>query len=119
MTVSPQAPPDRAPSDRHLLPAPLRNRAMFCAILGALCGLFSVNEAASLSHLSELREQARSGNAFIDPQLAERMAGAQVAALEKMRVPRAIILSALAVACALTFIAASRMVPARVDSITI
>jgi hypothetical protein len=69
----------------------------------------SAMEATNLSHLSDLREQTPRMAVFGDPAVVERVFHAQLSALEPMREPRALILGGLAVACALVFVAAARM----------
>jgi hypothetical protein len=105
----PQTPPRTVPGDRNPLPAPLRNRALLCVILGAMCGFSSVSEATAMARLSELKEQTREMTSLFDPEVNEKVALAQTAALEGMRMPRAFVLGALAIACALMFIAAARL----------
>ncbi|MBN1203544.1 MAG: hypothetical protein JXB05_01290 [Myxococcaceae bacterium] len=91
------------------LPRGVNIAAVLCLILSGLTGMSSCTEAANLSHLSELREQSPTVTVFGDPAVLKRVFEAQLSALEPMREPRALILGSLAVACALIFVAAGRM----------
>jgi hypothetical protein len=83
---------------------------MVCLVLSSLTGLFSLSEALGLGHLSELKEASEPSIPLMaDKAVAERALEAQFAALEPMREPRALVLAALSVACALVFVSAGRL----------
>lgn len=102
------SPPSGQPSGSGL-PRGINIAAVLCLILSGLTGMSSAMEATNLSHLSDLREQTPRMAVFGDPAVVERVFHAQLSALEPMREPRALILGSLAVACALVFVAAARM----------
>jgi hypothetical protein len=92
------------------LPRRIRFAAAVCLVLSGLTGLVSLKEALELGHLSEAKEAQLArlpgmGDAAVNAALIE----AHYAALEPMREPRSLILIALSVACAFTFIASSRL----------
>ncbi|MBU8899759.1 hypothetical protein DRW03_22730 [Corallococcus sp. H22C18031201] len=95
------------------LPRRVRIAAAVCLVLSILTGMLSAMEAIGLSHFSEYREahleQRRTTLLGGDPIVAERLYEAQFAALEPMREPRSVLLGALAVACAFTFVASGRL----------
>ncbi len=92
------------------LPRNISVAAVLCLILSGITGMASAMEAANLARLSELQEEPPPRAAvFGDPAIVERVFKAQLAALEPMREPRALILGSLAVACALAFVAAGRL----------
>jgi hypothetical protein len=100
------APPRQPPG----LPRGISIAAVLCLILSGLTGMSSAMEATNLSHLSELKEQSPPRMTVLgDPTIIERTFQAQLSALEPMREPRALVLGALAVTCALVFVAAGRM----------
>lgn len=92
------------------LPRRIRFAAAVCLVLSGLTGLFSLKEALELGHLSEVKEAQLArlpsmGDAAMNAAFIE----AYHAAIEPMREPRSLILVALSVACAFTFIASSRL----------
>lgn len=92
------------------LPRRIRFAAAVCLVLSGLSGLFSLQEVLELSHLTELKEaQLARPPPMGDPEMNKLTLEAHYAALEPMREPRSLILVALSVACAFTFIAASRI----------
>jgi hypothetical protein len=81
-----------------------------CLVLSGLTGLFSLKEALELGHLAKVKEaHLASLPAMGDPAMNALTVEAEYAALETMREPRSLILVALSVACAFTFIASSRL----------
>jgi hypothetical protein len=91
---------------------------MVCLILSALCGVFAGGETGQLFRLEELKSETAPKNPFwvLSPPDQERIDSAaqkepQVLAstLESMRDVRALTLISLSIACALTFVGASRM----------
>jgi hypothetical protein len=81
-----------------------------CLVLSGLTGLFSLSEMMSLGHLSELRDSDQPRlSMFGDPAVTQRAFEAQLSALEPMRESRSLVLGALSVACAFTFVAAGRL----------
>lgn len=98
------------PAPRKSLPRGVHVAAVLCLILSGLTGMFAAVEATNLTHLSDLREEAPPRmSALGDPVVIEKVVQAQISALEPMREPRSLILGALAVACAFTFVAAGRI----------
>jgi hypothetical protein len=92
------------------LPRGISIAALLCLVLSGLTGMGAAMEAANVAHLSELKEQApRNMAVFGDPVVFERTYKAQLSALEPMRDSRTLVLGALAVACALVFVSAGRM----------
>ncbi len=99
-------PPDVLPP----LPRRIRFAAVVCLVLSGLTGLFSLSEMMSLGHLSELRDSDQPRlSMFGDPAVTQRAFEAQLSALEPMRESRSLVLGALSVACAFTFVAAGRL----------
>ena len=99
---SPDAPPP--------LPRRVRFAAVVCLVLSGLTGLFALSEVMSLGHLSELRETKQPQLSVLgDPAVTQRAFEAQLSALEPMRESRSLVLGALSVACAFTFVAAGRL----------
>lgn len=92
----------------------MRNAALLCVFLCTFVGLFSAAEALGLGNLSERRTQVRdeaSRYSFLaDPQVITAMTEAQVSAIESMKTSRGFILGALAVCCALAWVAATRLI---------
>jgi hypothetical protein len=78
-----------------------------------MTGMYAAMEASSLVNLSESKENTLRGMSGLgDPAVIERMeqvVHAQTSALEPMREPRSLVLGALAITCALAFVAAGRM----------
>ncbi|WNG46072.1 hypothetical protein F0U60_19610 [Archangium minus] len=91
-------------SPSQSLPRGIRFAAFVCLVLSAFTGFFALRESMNLGRLSELKEAGDSQPAFVTSLLE-----AQISALEPMRESRALILGALSVACALSFVAAGRM----------
>jgi hypothetical protein len=95
------------------LPPGISVAAVLCLILSGMTGMCSASEAARLVNLSESKEDALRGmEGLAEPAVLERMervAQAQISALEPMREPRSLVLGALAVTCAFAFVAAGRM----------
>ncbi|WNG35643.1 hypothetical protein F0U61_19710 [Archangium violaceum] len=91
-------------SPSQSLPRGIRFAAFVCLVLSAFTGFFALRESMNLGRLSELKEAGNSQPAFVTSLLE-----AQISALEPMRESRALILGALSVACALSFVAAGRM----------
>jgi hypothetical protein len=93
------------------LPRGLRFAAGVCLMLSGLTGLFALSEAMNLGRLSELKE-ARPPSLSLpgnDPVISARTLEAQLSALEDMRESRALVLGALALTCALSFVSAGRL----------
>ena len=92
------------------LPRRIRFAAAVCLVLSSLTGLLSLKEALELGNLSEVKEaQLARLPAMGNPAMNAPTLEAYYAALEPMREPRSLILVGLTVACAFTFIAASRL----------
>lgn len=104
------SPPARQPPR---LPRGVSFAAVVCLILSGMTGMYAAMEASSLMNLSESKENTLRGMSGLgDPDVIERMervVHAQTSALEPMREPRSLILGALAITCALAFVAAGRM----------
>ncbi len=92
------------------LPRRIRFAAAVCLVLSGLTGLLSLKEALELGHLTEVKEaRLERLPPMGDPAMTALTIEAEYAALEPMREPRSLILVALSVACAFTFIASSRL----------
>ena len=103
------------------MPLGIRNAAIVCLVLSALCGLFAAQHAVMLLQLDELRHRPatklkgwplQGGDQQLEAALAQGEEQGQIAiasALESMRELRALTLIGLAAACALSFVGASRM----------
>jgi hypothetical protein len=98
------------------MPRRVRNLCLAAVILSALVGLFAAAEALGLASLEERQrrvEESADQLAFLaDPVITAAMAEAQVSALRGMKVPRALVLGALSIACALSFASGARLVRA-------
>ncbi len=95
------------------LPTAIRNAALACMILSAIVGYFSVSEAFALIQLSALKAPSVQFPGALGSEALEKGFEAQLAALASMRVPRVLTLSSLALACALNFVAAGRLIRPR------
>ncbi len=92
------------------LPRRIRFAAVVCLVLSGLTGLFALSEVMSLGHLSELKETRQPQLSMLgDPVVTQRAFEAQLSALEPMRESRSLVLGALSVACAFTFVASGRL----------
>ncbi|HME89886.1 MAG TPA: hypothetical protein VKE49_00570 [Myxococcaceae bacterium] len=101
------APPEK-------LPVGLRNACLVALVLSAVVGLLSASEALSLLHFSEFKAvPAPRVSGRLESELLEKAREAQLGALEGMRFPRALTLCALSLTCALTFVAAGRLIRPR------
>jgi hypothetical protein len=91
----------------------VRIAAAICLVLSSFCGMWAGMEAVGLTHFSEYREAQLDAPhptpTGVDAEVAQRMLEAKFAALEPMREPRSVVLGALAVACALAFVASGRL----------
>jgi hypothetical protein len=77
-------------------------------------GLLSASEALSLIHFSAFRDaQPPKVSGLLEKEILEKGREAQLSALEGMRIPRALALSALSFSCAFTFVAAGRLLRPR------
>lgn len=96
------------------LPRPVRNAAVGALLLAALVGFGSAQEVSVLFRLSEATQEAQKAQAEIikslgEPELIEKVLGAQLSALEGLRDSRLLILLGLSTFCALGFVAALRL----------
>jgi hypothetical protein len=92
------------------LPGRIRFAAAVCLVLSGCTGLTAFKEVVDLGRLSEMKEERLSRLASVEERaIHELTLEATVSTLEGMREPRALILGALVVACALTFVSASRL----------
>lgn len=84
----------------------MRAAAIACVALTGLVGLWAASEAMGLSRLSELEEIQPPADSLLG---APDVLRAQMQALEGMREARSLTLTGLAVACAVAFVAAMRL----------
>lgn len=99
-------------SERRLeLPRPIRNAAIGCLVLAGAIGVGAANNLAALLQPNPAEPPSLSSG-LGDPEIDAAFKEAQAksfGALQGMRGSRIVILSALAAACALTFVSASRL----------
>jgi hypothetical protein len=92
------------------LPLAIRNMALACMALSALVGFFSLTELLSLIQPSDPPRWPLQLPGTFGSEAFMRGVEAQRAAIEGMRAARALTLSGLGLACALNFVAASRLI---------
>ena len=102
------------PSTPAPLPRGPRFAAVVCLILSCISGLWAAMEASQLASLEDIKHNLREAQPPKEGlpgthELNQRMAAAQFAALEPVRESRTVLLGALAVVCAFSFVAAGRM----------
>ncbi|WP_342382041.1 hypothetical protein NVS55_27540 [Myxococcus stipitatus] len=102
-----------SPSKSDSLPRPIRFAAITCMVLAALTGWAAISEATELAHFFESRSRRmEAGSPFLlgnDPADFQRLLEAQYQALEPMREPRALLMGVMAIACAVVFVSAGRI----------
>lgn len=95
------------------MPRGLRFAAGLCLVLSCASGLWAAMEASQLASLPELKQDFRENSATRakqpDAELNERFITAQFAVLEPVHESRSVLLGALAVTCAVSFVAAGRL----------
>src|SRR5258708_32892257 len=84
--------------------------ALACMALSALVGFFSLTELLSLVQPSDPTRATLQLPGTFGSEAFEKGLEARRAAIEAMRVPRALTLSGLGLACAFNFVAASRLI---------
>lgn len=100
----------------RMIPTPprMRQAALACVLLGTFVGLFSGLETLSLGSLSEQRANTEQDAArfkdLADPAMIAAMREAQFAVVEGMKHARGFVLAALAVACAVAWVSATRLI---------
>jgi len=92
------------------LPLAIRNMALACMALSALVGFFSLTELLALLQPADPARLPLQLPGTFGNEAFRKGIEAQRAAVEAMRVPRVLTLSALGMACALNFVAASRLI---------
>jgi hypothetical protein len=99
-----------APGSPGKLPLAIRNVSLACVALSAVVGFFSLSELLGLIQFSRLTQAPIQLPGSFGSEAFKRGLEAQLAAIESMRVPRALTLCALGLACALNFVSASRLI---------
>jgi hypothetical protein len=97
------------PASGGKLPVGIRNATLACMTLSAIVGFVSLTELLALLQPSELPQSPVQLPKAFGGEALKRGLEAQLEALESMRTPRSMTLCALGLACALNFVAASRL----------
>jgi hypothetical protein len=92
------------------LPTAIRNASLACMILSGIVGFISLSELLGLLQFSELKGAPVQVPGGFGGEALKRGLEAQLLALESMKVPRAMTLCGLGLACALNFVSASRLI---------
>ncbi len=92
------------------LPLAIRNMALACMALSALVGFFSLTELLALIQPNDPTRLPLQLPGTFGSEAFKKGVEAQRAAVEAMRVARVLTLSGLGLACALNFVAASRLI---------
>ena len=92
------------------LPLAIRNMALACMALSALVGFFSLTELLALIQPNDPTRLPLQLPGTFGSEAFKKGVEAQRAAVEAMRVARVLTLSGLGMACALSFVAASRLI---------
>ncbi len=98
------------PGSPGKLPTAIRNASLACMVLSAIVGFFSLSELLGLLQFSDLKGAPVQVPGGFGGEALKRGLEAQLTALESMRVPRAMTLCGLGLACALNFVSASRLI---------
>ncbi|XXF80302.1 hypothetical protein P2318_11260 [Myxococcaceae bacterium GXIMD 01537] len=100
----------RPPPVPAQMPRGIRIAAVLCLVLSFISGMFSVMEASGLANFEEFKaDQLQRAESSKTSESDRAMVAAHMAALSPIREPRAALLMALSVACALSFVASGRM----------
>jgi hypothetical protein len=99
----------KAPDGAPKLPIPIRNASVACLVLSALVGFFAAGEGLSLVGLSDIQPGTVRFAGGLDAETVRKAQESQLLALSGMRIPRALTLGALTIACTLNFASSRRL----------